>query len=579
MVEKRGHVASELVAALRSTPQTRRRMLKRAVAMGLAAPALRHTRTTRAQTETETAEANPRFFGFEIVPPAQSGGVMIWGIDTPVLVDWSLLTGGWTGLSEGLVQVDPNTLEVAPLLAESWESNADATEWTFSLRRDVLFHDGEPFTAGDVKYTFEMHAAEDNAAAVVVDSASAAQRIGGVDVVDDHTVRVMLTQPNFFFPDDTLLFPIVAAHLLRDVPAAELLTHPSSTGTDPAQVVFTGPFKFQEHVDGEQMTLVRFDDYWDGAPALDSIVFRVIPDQSAQAAQLLTGDLDASTYMDPGLVRQFEGTDLTVYTVPRLYFRGYTYNLVTEDTPYYGDERVRHALLHAIDREQIVESVYFGLARVQETIFPPGFWANDEENVSVRYPYDPERAKQLLDEAGWIVGANGIREKDGVELRPRLMGTAGDSTDEALVVTIQEYWRAVNVELVPDLATDPEQTARVVDPPIGEKDFDSALWFFGWDITVDCSFNFGCTPTMGGGNRYNYCNERVDELQQQILAEPDREKLIDLMTEMQDLILADLPVAPIVQWVDARPVHNRFRNVYPNSANPFFNCETWWIEG
>lgn len=528
----------------------------------------------------QDAAAPAGLYGYEIEPPANEGGIMVWANPIPILLDTSLLTTGWNGLSEALVELDPTNFEPTPLLAESWEANDDATEWTIALRQGVLFHDGQPFTAADVKFTLEMHGAEGNAAAAISDTAGLAANIDRVDIIDDHNVKVFLKEPNVDFAMDLSLFPIAAEHVVGGVPAEDLLTHPASTGTDPSQVVFTGPFKFQEHVDGEQMTLARFDEYWNGRPNLDALVFRVVEDQSAQAAQLLSGQLDASQGIDPGVVAQFEGTDFTVTPVYEPYWIGYSYHLDAEETPIYADKRVRHALLHAIDREQIVETVLFGYGRVQETVLPPENWANDPEGVTVRYPFDPKRAAELLDEAGWSLGSDGVREREGLKLRPRFFGRAGSIVDETMVVLIQQYWADIGVEMQPELATDAEIAARVIDPAFGEKDYDSALWYFAgaWGTTVNMSFNFGCEPEMGVGNRYGYCNPRIDELQREILAEQDRERRIELATEMQNIILEDLPVAPITQEVLPIPVSNRFHNVFPNASDFFFNCETWWVD-
>jgi peptide/nickel transport system substrate-binding protein len=524
-------------------------------------------------TTGETGEMADQF-GRPIEPPQNQGGIMIWGTES-ILVDWSLVTGGWDGLSEALTEVDPIEYDVAPLLATAWESNDDASVWTFTIREGVLFHDGTPMTANDVVFTYQMHAAEDNAASATVDTAEFAERVATIEAPDDYTVVMTLATPEVDWIINTPWFPIVSQALLQDVPPSELLSHPSSTGSDASQVVFTGPFKFVSHQTEAEMVFERFDDYWNGAPALDQLVFQVVPDLAAQTTLLLSGGLDAAYAVDKGTAAEFEGSDIEVVSVLRDYWQGIGFNLCSDNAPYYQEKEVRHALFMGIDRPTIVETVFFGFGAVQETIFPPDLWANDVDAVTVRYPYDPDLANQMLDDAGWLPGADGIREKDGVQMRPRLVG---GSSGETLMVAIQDYWRALSVAAEVQIISDAETTTRIVEPPNCEKDYDSHFFFYGWGLGLDAGFNFRCTPEFGTGNRYNYCNEEVDALQQQILQESDPEVRIDLLTQMQNLILEDLPVGPIIQWASLRAYSKRFHNVYMTGYSLFANCNHWWVD-
>lgn len=549
----------------------RRNLIKGGLFLGAAAAGLPSSRISVAQDATDS------YYGYEIEPAEQEGGQIFSAIGS-VLRNWSLATGGWPGMSETLVEVNPQTLEPAPLLAESWESSEDNAVWTFKLRDGVTWHDGEPFTADDVKFSFEMHAHPDNVAAATVDSLEFAQQVETSEVLDPLTIRFNLNRPVVDFLLSTTFVTIMAQHVLGDVPPADLLAHPASTGSNPAAVVFTGPFKFQEYVQNNQMTLVRNDAYWNGAPHLDEWIIKELAEPSAQVVQLQTGELDFAPMIDPASAAQFEGSDVNIVEVPLTGFNMYYYQLDPDKSPFFQDKRVRQALVYAIDREALVDAVYFGFGEVPDQLFPPQFWAANPEGITSVYSYDPEKAMALLDEAGWIdEDGDGVREKDGVKFQPGMLSVTDLRADwTALPAVIQEYWRQVGVEMEPQLfSRDVYEELITV-----EKDFDTAIRNGGPNPTggVDFTFNYRCSPTPSTGNRGGYCNERVDELLLSIAAETDRDARVELITEFQNIVLDELPMVPVMRLVNSAAVSQRVHNVYPNAIDIGFNAETWWIE-
>ncbi|MGH2557907.1 MAG: ABC transporter substrate-binding protein [Thermomicrobiales bacterium] len=544
--------------------------------MSLAASGMAVPTTVHAQESSDDGTAG--FFGYEIESAEHEGGQIISAVDS-ILRNWSLATGGWPGVSETLIEVNPQTFEPAGLLAESWEASDDSTVWTFQLRDGVTWHDGEPFTADDVKFSFELHAHPDNIAAATVDSLEFAQQVETIEVLDPLTVRMNLKQPVVDFLLSATFVTIMARHVLGEVNPAELLSHPASTGADPAFVVFTGPFKFQEYVQNNQMTLVRFDDYWNGTPHLDEWIVKEVSDPSAQVVQLQTGELDFVPRIDPASASQFEGSDVEIVEVPQTSFNMFYYQLDPEKSPFFQDKRVRQALLFAIDREALREAVYFGFGEVPNGMVPPNYWAANLDAITAQYPYDPERANALLDEAGWVdADGDGVREKDGLKLQPGMLSVTDLRADwAALPAVIQEYWRQVGVEMTPELFSHDvyEETITV------DKDFDTAIRNGGPKPTggVDFTFNYRCTPEPATGNRGGYCNERVDELLTLIAGEADRDKRIALLTEFQNIVLEELPQVLLMRLVDVAAVNIRAHNVYPNVIDVGFNAETWWVDG
>ncbi len=309
-----------------------------------------------------------------------------------------------------LVQVNPEDTTVMPDLAERWEVSDDDLTYTYYLRKDVKWHDGEPFTAHDVKFTYE---------AILNPEVNSPRRADFVDllspenivVVDDYTIRFTLNQIDASWLCCKDIYGILPKHILGDLTPAEFNAAPFNT-TEP---VGTGPFMFHEWVKDDHVALVKNPDYFDGAPQPDYWYYKVVENETVAFAQLQTGEVDYSTVTAAlwDQAQQVEHLDCAAY--PRFAFTFYTYNLDPEKTPLFQDVRTRQALLYALDREAMIDSIVFGLADVANSTVPPVSWAHNPDNEPV-YPYDPDKAEQLLDDAGWKdEDGDGVREAHGVE--------------------------------------------------------------------------------------------------------------------------------------------------------------------
>jgi peptide/nickel transport system substrate-binding protein len=247
-------------------------------------------------------------------------------------------------------------------------------------------------------------------------------------------------------------------------------------------------------------------------------------------------------------------------------------NLDPERTTVFQDVNVRKALLHGLDRDLMSEAFYFGFAPPATTLLLPDGWSNDAAAVTVRYPYDPELAGQLLDEAGWVMGEDGIRVKDGQPLS--FVGVAPKSVEPKLL-GMQGYWQEIGVDMETQIILEEQHTEI-----FNSHDFD-LLWLHLWmggSGYETMRYFFDSSNYPDGGNTGKYSNPRVDELLDQIKAELDPEARIPLFTELQTIILEDLPVLPLVHDMDTRIVHTRLHNVFPNPYRTVFNAETWWVD-
>ena len=304
--------------------------------------------------------------------------------------------------------------EVLPDLAESWEANDDLSEWTFTLRQGVTFHDGSAFDAEDVKATIER----------VMDPATAStarvnfEIVEEIEVVDDHTIRFALSQPYAGFPD------LMGDRHVRIVPS-EL---DESLASEP---VGTGPYRLANFQPGNRVDLERFDEYYvDDLPKMDTIVLQIIPERSTQFAALETGEVHLLWDITPEMIMEYQNAPgIVIDSIATSTWDGLIMNA---NQPPFDDQRVRQAVAHAVDKQVLTEIALFGTGTPTLTMIPPTHnYYNDE--IEIASP-DLDRARQLLEEAGYA---------DGFDIT--LYVPAGRPTRERLGLGAAEMLREIGI--------------------------------------------------------------------------------------------------------------------------------------
>jgi peptide/nickel transport system substrate-binding protein len=336
-------------------------------------------------------------------------------------------------------------MKVRPALAEKWDVSADGLTWTFSLRKNVKFHCGAPLTAQDVKEHFDRWIDPKESVPTRAKMASLQE----TRVVDDHTVVFKLKNPTLVFLNNVSQTEWGYASIPH---AKHVGQYGQDYGVVPASVCGTGPYRLKEWIKDDRMELTRNDDYaWGspaydntGAPWVDRLVFRTLPEDASRAAELETGGIDLDIDVSPQHIGRLEGRGVKITSIPRLSSNHIGFN-VEKDA--FKDARVRRAVAHAVNREQIVQFVMKGQADVAHGFLHPLVpGATPKEQMRpFMYESSPEKSKRLLTEAGWTPGPSGVRQKDGKPLSAACY--VFTEQHERLVTPVQATLRDVGFDM------------------------------------------------------------------------------------------------------------------------------------
>jgi peptide/nickel transport system substrate-binding protein len=425
---------------------------------------------------------------------------------------------------ESLVRMTPD-YEIVPALATDWEFRPPNT-WRFTLRQGVRFHDGTPFTAEAVKYTFDR----------IARTGGGTPGLGprSTKIVDDYTVEIT---PKF-----------------QNRRLVEQLVHPNysiiAPGSDPGtKPIGTGPFRFVSYSPEEQIVVERNDDYWGEPPILDEITFRFIPEPNARRLALEAGEVDLIVDPPRESIADLEAKGFVIAESEVGAYEA-MYAKITAAGGYDSvlrDRNVRLAIAHAVDRDALVEGVFEGLAAPEQTMVPSRLLGEHAEMIE-GFPYDPARAEELLEQAGWTEGAGGVREKDGRPLELLLIdGFPSAQAHGAVPEFIQDQLSRVGIGVkivkTPDSAAYEERLAA------GDGDlwleqgnqndanpaFLPALLFWSEGLFGD----IGYQPHFAPGGVF-------DELIVEALAHPDSDEVKRLVGEaMHVLIDQEAVVIPL----------------------------------
>jgi peptide/nickel transport system substrate-binding protein len=518
---------------------SRRRLLGSAGSLAALAAATPRLGTGFASARQETA-------------PVTGGDLLFVHQQIPSSMDANVWTG--TNVARIMRQIyDPLVWQpeggvFVPGLAEAWEVSEDGLTYTFNLRQDVIFHDGTPFNAEAVKATYDR----------MVDPESKSLQVSRLgpydrtDVLDEYTVQVVLTEP----------FVVFLSNVSEVALAPASPTAVAELGEDyMMRPVATGPFRVQDWPDDTTLVLERNSDYaWApefiqnrGQAYLDTITYRFVEEPATRLIALETGEAAIIDAPPPEDIQRL--TDDGAFQVNAFVVPGMPEHCPLNTTSGPTQElAVRQAMLHGVDRDALALLLFNGGFPAGHGPLTSGSWAY-WDGVGDMYPYDTTRAAQLLDEAGWVLGDGGIREKDGQPLTVRAVTTAGGDPQK-----VAEFVQGSLIELGFDFvveAMEYEASAR----RYADNDYEVARLFYALIDPHDAFFlGFDSTQIEGGGqfNRSRVNDDRIDELIQEGVTESDTARRTEIYQELQQIVMEQALILPAYE---TRLVHAMQPNV------------------
>ncbi|TMV01973.1 ABC transporter substrate-binding protein [Brucella haematophila] len=430
---------------------------------------------------------------------------------------------------DGLVRYKDGTLEVEPALAESWTISDDGKTYRFKLRQGVKFQDGSDFNAEAVKFNFDRMLKEDhpfyNTGPFPLSFNFSSIEV--VNAIDQATVEFKLKEPfapflsNLAYPTGLIVSPEAVKKYGK-----EFGRHPSGTG----------PFKFAEWQSGQRVVVERNPDYWDGAPALEAIVFRPITDPNTRVAEMMAGGLDVMVEVPPDNLATFKQDGnfaVAEQAGPHVWF-----TILNAKTGPFADKKVRQAANYAVNKNALVDNILQGSATVAAGPIPPAFnWVEDKTEP---YPYDPEKAKALLAEAGVTNPEITFYVTEGGSgmLDPITMGAAIQADLQAVgfKVKIETYeWNTF--------------LGRVNTGLDGKADMAEMAWMTNDPDTVPyLTLRTDALPDKGGFNSGYYSNPQLDTLLEKARTSTDQAERGRLYGEVQAIVHDDAPWLFVANW-------------------------------
>ena len=484
--------------------------------------------------------------------------------------------------------------EYVPVLAAEVPSVAnggvskDGLTITYKLKKGVKWSDGQPFTSADVKFTWEALVNPKN----LVKSRSGYELIESVETPDDHTAVVKYKE--YYAPYLTRFAPVLPKHILGELDNMNDAPYNRMP-------VGTGPFKVTEWVSGDHITMVRNPHYREADKIkIDKVFFKIIPSREVGIAQIQAGDIDGVWDLIEAQIPMMErNPEVTLSLSSALVSERLIMNHSTTLAPNNGnpdfphpllaDLRVRQAIQSAIDKQLIIDKLLYGKAQPGTTEIPAGWAHNPNVNPT---EYDPAKAKQLLDEAGWKPGADGIRQKDGKRLRLKITTTTGNKLREMVEQVLVAQMKSVGIEFyIENVPSSVLFGSWSNDADRKKGRYDILMYTTGPGIDphqqYEGYFHSKNIPTVAnGGSGYNYTRHRDAELDKWLdLAgkAPSMEKRAGAYRKAQARVAQIVPHIYLYRRVNVHAFRNNVKGWIPNGygiidAVATWNIADWYIE-
>ncbi len=443
--------------------------------------------------------------------------------------------------------------QVVPGLADSWEFDQDTCTYTFHMREGVTWHDGEPVTAEDVKFTIEAIMDPENGS----ENAPNYEDVEEINVLDDTTISFKLDAPNVAFLD-YMTMAVLPKHLLEgeDMQESDFFRNP----------VGTGPYKLESWDEGQAITLVKNEDYFKGPANIDRIIFKIVPDDNAQTLQMQSGELDLAL-LPPRDAVNFEGKEgYRVYDMKTSDYRGILFNFWNE---YWTENRdIIPAVCYGINRQAILDAVVLGHGIVAYGPLQRNIYNNEDVE---HYDYNPEKAKEILEAAGCTMGDDGFYYRNGEKMGFTISVGAGDQVRADIAQAAAQQLKEIGLDVSVDIPA-------VVDWA-GQQ-----AYLIGWGSPFDADdHTYKVFGTDKGANYNGYSNELVDRYLIEARQSDDPQVRAEAYDKFQEELAKDPPYA-FICYIDADYVaDSSIQGIDPDTimghhgVGIFWNVTEWTI--
>ncbi|HLN60603.1 MAG TPA: peptide-binding protein [Symbiobacteriaceae bacterium] len=420
--------------------------------------------------------------------------------------------------------------EPKPYVAESWSASADGLTWTIKIKQGIKFQDGSDLTADDVVFTYKSIMDKDYTGP----RASYVKSFKDISAPDKYTVKVDLKEPYAALLNN-LNLGILSKKQFESTPVKDFDKNPVTM-----KPMGAGPYKFVEYVRGQYVTLKRNENWFmnkeiPNAPYIDTITMKIIPEDATAEAALENGEIDVLPTPDPTNVSRLEkdfANKIGLYNYER---NGWGYMTLNVTRPHLNDKLVRQALTYGLDRQSIIDSVMDGRAVIPAGPIPNVSWAYDPSIKAA--PYDPAKAKQLLEQAGYKMNASGIMEKNGQPLKLTFYASSGSALIEGIGSIARKNWKEIGVDLDVQLMDFNAMMDNYLKP--GKFDISFSGFSLGLDPDQMSMFH---SSQVNGFNRGRYSNPEVDKLLEAGVKESDPAKRKAIYSDYQKKLVDDAPV-------------------------------------
>ncbi len=450
---------------------------------------------------------------------------------------WSSITWEAFRLNYNFLTWYDEEYKPAPDLATEWEASEDGKVWTFTIREGVTWHDGEPFSAGDIAFTYNYILDNEIAASLPF-----LEHVTKVEAPDDTTLVITSDQPNAGML--ALYVPILPEHIWSKIPADTL------DNLEDPPVVGTGPFMIDEVEKGRYVSMKANKDYFGGAPTIDKVYFQIYQNGNSLVQDYKAGNLDVAYFESPTFLRSVENVEGSkAVAVDRIGFHELAFNCwddaASKGNPLLRDAQIRQAFHWAIDKEKINQQAMDGLATVGTGVISPAagdwHWSPPEADLVT---FDPEKAKQILEDAGYTdTDGDGIREsKDGEKLSFRFDVMSAYQNDITAGKMIVPWLKDVGVELKLNIVEEGAFSDRLYD----NADMDVYIWSWGGDIDPGFMLSTFTSAQILNWNTSQYGNPVYDEMYPEQAAAVDRDERKEIVHKMQEHLYNEAPY--IILW-------------------------------